>query len=146
MDFQRLAGGVINFNYCAVEQHAAFSHFKSLWHAGEKAFDDRLDFPAQNAFVRAGKAGVSQVSRAAGENLLVRRLHVRVRAHHGAHLSVEESSERNFFRGRFGVKIHKDDFGLFAQSLHFFSREQKWIFQRRHECPALRVQHGNSEG
>ncbi len=75
--------------------------------------------------------------------LLVRRLHVRVRAHHRAHLPVQKSRERNLFRGRLRMKIHENDFGLFAQPFHFLKHEEKWIFQRRHERPALRVQHGN---
>lgn len=48
LDFQRFTAGVINFNHCAVEQHAVFYHFKPLRHAGEEAFAYRLDFQDQS--------------------------------------------------------------------------------------------------
>ena len=80
-----------------------------------------------------------------GKNLFVRRLHVRVRAHHRAHLPVQKPRERNLLRGRLGVKIHEDDFRLLAQPFHFVGGEQKRIFQRRlHERAALHIQ--NADG
>ena len=106
--------------------------------------EHRLDFAAQNAFVRPGETGVGQIRRAAGKNLLVRRLHVRVRAHHGADLAVEHPRERNFFRGRLGVKIHEDDRRVLAQPFRLVERERERIVQRRlHEGAALRVHHGD---
>src|SRR6266498_5725021 len=66
----------IDFHDGALQQHSFLCHLKPLWLAGPKAPDDRLDLAAQHALVRAGKSGVSQVGRAAGENLFVGRLHV----------------------------------------------------------------------
>ena len=126
-----------------MELHVFFGHVKPLRHVGEKTLEDRLDFAAQHAFLRAGESGVGQIRRAAGENLFVRRLHVRVRAHYRADLPVEHPRKCDFFRGRLGVKIHEDDFRLLAQAFYFVAREEKRIFQRRHERAALRVQNRN---
>ena len=90
--------------------------------------------------MRAGEARVAQIRRAAGENLLVRRLHVRVRAHHRAHLAVQHPRERDLLRGRLGMEIHEDDSGLFAQPFDFLGGEEKRIFQWRHESAALQIQ------
>lgn len=141
-DFNRPAAGFIDFNDRAVENDIVFGHFKPLRHGGEKPLNDRLNFPSQHALMRAGKTRVAQVRRAAGENLLIRRLHVSVRAHHRADLAIQHPRERDFFRGGLGVKIHKDDFRLLAHFFHFLQRPGEGIFELRlHERAPLQVQH-----
>ena len=110
LDFHRLAAGVVNFNHRAVQHHAFRATSNRCGMPVRKRLSTGSISRPRNAFVRAGEPGVGQIRRAAGENLLVRRLHVRVRAHHRAHLAVQHPRERNLFRGRLGVKIHEDDF------------------------------------
>ena len=141
LNFHRFAGGFINVNQNAVEHYTVFGHFESLGHGREKFPDDWLDFTAQHTFVRPGEARVAQIRRAAGENLFVRRLHVGVRAHHGAHLSIEIAAQGDLLRGRFGVKIHKNDPGLLPQPCHLADGKGKGIIQLRlHKSATLHVQ------
>ena len=135
----------IYFNYCAVQQNSVSGHFKTLRRTGKEALDDRLDFAAQNTFVRPGETRVSQIGCASGKNLFVGSLNMRMRAYHRTDLPVEKTRKRNLFRGCLGVKIHKDDLCLLAQSFYFFSDEQKWVFQRWHECAALGIQHRDKD-
>src|SRR5713101_1715143 len=67
LDAQRPAARLVNLHDRALQEHAFGGDAKALRRVGEEAPDDRLDFPAQHAFVRAGEASVDQVRRAARE-------------------------------------------------------------------------------
>src|SRR5438309_10670999 len=89
------AGMSVDFHQCPLQFDLLGGHGEFLRLKGQKTPDDRLDLPANHTFVRAGKTGISKKSRAAGKNLLIRRLHVRVGANDGADLSVKHPLEGN---------------------------------------------------
>ena len=122
-----------------MEQHIVSRNAKALWGIGQESLKNRVDFPAEDTFVWPGETGVRQVGGPAGKYLVVRRLHVCVGADNGAYLSVQHASERNFFRGRFGVEIHEDDAGMLAELRHLFAPGEERIFQGRHKGPALDI-------
>ena len=64
---------------------------------------------ADDPFVGAGHPGVGQVRRAAGQDRLVGRRHVRVRADDGGDAPVEVPADRLLLGGRLGVHVHEDD-------------------------------------
>ena len=139
---RRLAGLVVQFDDHALEQHAVAGDRKTTGLAGDEALDDGLDVAAQAALVRAGEARVAQEGRAAGEDLLVRRLHVRVRAHHGADLAVEHPRDGDFLRSRLGVHVHEDEGRVLAKLLHLGAHADEGVVHRRHEGAALQVDDG----
>lgn len=94
--------------------------------------------------MRAGKAGVAQIGRAARENLFIRGLDVGVSTHDGADLAIKHPRKGDFFRSCFGVEIDEDDFGLVAEFFHFITGEEKRIFQRGlYERAPLKVEDGD---
>lgn len=129
-----------------MQDNAVFGHFKPLRHVGKEPLDDRRDFATEDALVRAGKAGVRQIRGAAGKDLLISSLHVRVRADDGADLAINHARKRDFFRRGFGMEIHENNFGLFAQFFYLVEPGQKRVFQGWHEGAALQVQDGDQAG
>jgi hypothetical protein len=94
-----------------LQEDASAGDAEFLGRVGAKALDDRLDFAAQDALVRAGEARVCQVSGAAGEDLLVGRLHVSVGADDGGNLAVQHAGQGDFFGSRLGVHVNENDMG-----------------------------------
>src|SRR6185436_7725770 len=71
---------VIDFDDSALQQHAIFRHVKALRRIVQEAFHDRLNLTAENAFMWSREPGVAEKRGSAGEDLLIRRLHMRVRS------------------------------------------------------------------
>src|SRR5665213_709321 len=95
-DLQRAARLRININQSSLQENSTGGDPELLGGIGEEPLDDRLDFAAQDAFVGAGKAGVCQISGAAGKNLFVRRLDMGMGADDRADLAIEHSGQSNF--------------------------------------------------
>src|SRR5256885_906689 len=87
-DTERFAGRGIDFNESALQTFLPFGHAKPLRRVGHETRDDRLDLAPEHASVRPGKAGVTKKRCAAGKNLFVSSLHMRVSANHRAYLAV----------------------------------------------------------
>ncbi|MDB6065771.1 MAG: hypothetical protein JWR26_1979 [Pedosphaera sp.] len=90
--------------------------------------------------MRPRKPRITQECRSAWKNLLIRRLHVRVRANHRAHLPVQHSRQRRLLGSRLRMHIHKDNVRLPSQLLNLRSRASERIIQIRHERPPLQIQ------
>src|SRR6185503_2218668 len=80
VDAPGATGDFIDVDHHALQVDAIFGDAEALRGVGDETLDDRFNFPAENAFVGAGEAGVAQKSGAAGKNLFIGGLHVRVRA------------------------------------------------------------------
>lgn len=135
--------GIVNFHDYAVKHHPVARDLEPLRHVGDEPFDNRFNFSPQHALVRTGEASVTQIGRTAGKNLLIGRLHVCMRSDYRAHLPIQHPGKRDFLRGGLGVDIHKDDLSLFTQACDLRRREQKRIFQRRHEGSPLHIEHSD---
>ena len=113
---------LVNLHHRALQQDAPLRHLKLLRHVRHEPPDDRLDLAADHALVRAGEAAIAQKRRAAGKDLLVGGLHVRVRADDGAHAAIEHPRQRDLLRRRLRMEIDEDDLGRLAQTLDFRQR------------------------
>ena len=90
--------------------------------------------------MRAAKSGVGEVGRAAGKNLVVGGLDVRVGADDERGEAVHGASESDFFRGRLGMKIDEDAGRLLLQFLDLgFDEEERIVDLRPHERAAEQV-------
>ena len=97
---------------------------------------DAVDRPAEDALVRAGHAHVALESRATGQDLLVGRGHVRVRAQHGADAAVQVPAHQLLVAGGFGVEIDEDHPDIRRQcGQHPVGGVERTV-DRRHEDPA----------
>lgn len=144
LDSHRFAVFLVKLDHDAMQDDAIFGDLESLGHAGQESLNDRRDFPAENTLVRARETGIAQESSAAGEDLFIGGLDMRVGADHDADLAIEHARERNFLGSRFGVEIDEDDFGLLTELFDFVGSDYKRIFQRRlHECAALQIHNSN---
>ena len=76
---------------------------------GERGFQHAVDAAADDALERAGHADVALKRGAAGEDALVGRRHVRVRAEHRRDAAVEIAAHELHFAGGFGVEIDEPD-------------------------------------
>src|SRR5262249_15698774 len=87
-----------------------------------KPSDHKLRLHSDDAVVRAGHSKVGYVGGAFGQNALVGRLNVSVRADDDRDPAVEVSSKRLLLGSGFGVMIHDHDFGaprdLFEYPVH----------------------------
>ena len=109
-----------------------------------KPVHDRIDRAPEDGVYRAAHACVAQKSRAAGEDLLVRRLNMRVRTDHSRHFPVEKSAQRNFLASGFAVRIDEDVCCLAAHLRHCRFHSSERVFQNRlHERARLHIDHAD---
>ena len=87
-DFDRTARVIVNFHNGALKHHAIRGDLEFLWLVGKKAFDDRLDFAANDTFMRPGETGIAEKSRAAGKDLFVGGLDVSVSSNDRADFAI----------------------------------------------------------
>jgi hypothetical protein len=127
LDLQRSTGSRVHLDHCPVKHNTIPGDLKPLRHTSEESLYDRLDLAAQHAFVWTGESSIAQISGAAGKNLFIGRLHVRVRSDDGADLAVKQTGKGNFLGRRFSVKIHEDDVGLLTQFFDDWWDEKKRV-------------------
>jgi hypothetical protein len=58
-DFGRTARVILNFDNGSLKHDTICSYLKLLRLIGQKAFNDRFDFAANDTFVRTGEAGIA---------------------------------------------------------------------------------------
>jgi hypothetical protein len=143
VDAPGATGDFIDVDHDSLQKDAIFGDAEALRGVGDKALDNRFNFPAQDAFVRAREAGVTQKGGAAGEDLLIGRLHVGVCADDRADLAVQHSGQGDFFRSGFGVHVDNDDARLLVQARYLRLGGGKGIVEVGHKDAALDVDHRN---
>ena len=141
---QARAGLFIDIDERAAQAHLAIGDRKDRGHIGNKAPHDRIDGAAENRIGRAAHARVAEESRAAGKDLFVRGLHMRVRADDGGNFPIEKTAERNFLARRLAMRIDQNDVRFRAHLRDRGFHCWKWIFENRlHECARLHVDHAD---
>ena len=110
---------------------------KAARQAGGEAFHHRLDLAANHTFNGTAHPCICQIGRAAGEDRFVRRLHVRMSADHRRDATIQITAHRDFFAGRFRMKIDKNDRRFLTYFGHLRIHGEEGIFDRGiHEGPA----------
>ena len=136
---ERFPGLVVGFDDDRVQPRIAGGGFESRRHRVQKTADRGVDFDADDRVVRSGHADVGQIGGALGQDPLVGRLHVRVRADDCRDLAVEKPAHRDFLRGGFGVEVHEDDAGAVTQRLDLPLHDGERVVEAVHEDAAHHV-------
>ncbi len=99
---------VIGFHRHAADRRLAQRRGEAAGgHLAQETLHRLFLFHAQHAVIIAAHARVGHIGRAARQNLVIRRRHMGVRAHHKADAAIEEVPHRLLFAG--GFRVHVDD-------------------------------------
>ena len=140
----RLTRGRVDRNDGRAELfHSGLLYAKTLRKAGTKPLEDGTFFHADNALDRARHAEIADVGGPAGEDLLVGRLHVRVRPDDAGDAPVQIAADGDLLGGRLGMKVHHDDRRARVQLAEQLVGAAKRIVNRGHEGPSHKVEHAD---
>src|SRR5262249_10730867 len=93
--------------------------------------------------MRAGEARVAKESGAAGEDLFIGSLHVRVSTDQSADSPIKHPRHGNLLGCRLSMEIDKDDSGALTQFFDFCQHGVEGVFERCHERAALQIDDTN---
>lgn len=137
------AGGSVDLNHGTMEDDAMFGDLEAMRRVEQEFLDDGIDFATQNTLLRAGKAGIREVSGAAGENLFIGRLDVSVGADDGGNLAIEHAAHGDLLGSGLGVEIDEDDGGLGAERLDGEEGGGERVVEDGHEGAPLEIEDGD---
>ena len=131
LDVGRPPGGNFDVYERPTKPYGALGDGHGARSAGQHALDDRIDPSPEDLILAAAHPGITEKSRASGENTLIRGLHVGVGANHPSHLPVEKSSHGDLLAGRLCVKIEEHDLGalLGLEPLDLGLDCQEWVLE-----------------
>ena len=110
----------------------------------QRRFQHAVDAPAEDALVRAGHAHVALKGGAAGQDLLVGRGHVGMRAQHGRHAAVQIAAHQLLVARGLGMEVDQDHFHFRRQTAASTrSARGKGAIDRPHEDPPQQAEHGH---
>src|SRR6476661_1960944 len=96
-DAHGAAGSLINFDQRSAQAHLATRNGKRGREIRYESVHDRIDCTAQDGVNGSAHAGIAYKSCAAGEDLLVGRLNMRMSPDDSGDSSVEKATHGNFF-------------------------------------------------
>src|SRR6185312_8697957 len=133
----RVARGLVAIHQHGAQAHVPDGRFKADWHVVQEPSDDQFFFYSDHAVVRPRHADIRDVSRTLGKHALIGGGNVSVSADQSSDAAVQVPAEGYFFRGRLGMNINEDYFGLDLGEQ--FVGHAKRIVVRSHEDPALQI-------
>src|SRR6266850_144798 len=107
---------IVGIDQDTVHLHVAGGNLEACRQAVQEFRDDTVAVHADHTAVRSGHANVGDVGRALGENVLVRRRDMRVRAHHRADAPIEIPAHRQFLAAGFRMHVHQNESNVSGNS------------------------------